>query len=271
MKRFSKEKMAGIAGTLLVHAAVAALLYFLVLTPPAKLPEKGVEVMMGVDIENFAMEQFNEVPPVASVPTPVEPAPPTPEEPLITQDSEESLVLPPEKPKKEKQKPKKQEKTPEQIKKEKEEAERKERERKEAEVRKAAESSIANAFNKGFKMNKKGDAENNEKASGSPQGNSNSGQQTGVGVSFSLEGRSPGKDGIAVPKEKLQAKGRVVVNITVAPNGKVISTSINPTGTNTADLNLRNAAERAAKNTIFNSIAGVDNQTGTITYNFELR
>ena len=53
MKRFSKEKMAGMAGTLLVHAAVAALLYFLVLTPPAKLPEKGVEVMMGVDIENF--------------------------------------------------------------------------------------------------------------------------------------------------------------------------------------------------------------------------
>ena len=270
MKRFSKEKMAGMAGTLLVHAAVAALLYFLVLTPPAKLPEKGVEVMMGIDIENFAMEQFNEVPPVASVPAQVEPAPPTPEEPLITQDSEESLVLPPEKPKKEKQKPKKQEKTPEQIKKEKEEAERKERERKEAEARKAAESSIANAFNKGFKMNKKGDAENNEKASGSPQGNSNSGQQTGVGVSFSLSGRNVGGDGLTRPTYNVQAAGRVVVDITVAPNGKVVSVSINPAKSNTADPALRTAALAAARKTVFNSIGGVDNQRGTITYNFEL-
>ena len=120
-------------------------------------------------------------------------------------------------------------------------------------------------------MSKKGDSDKDESTKGSAQGNSDAGQPTGVGVSFSLEGRSPGKDGIAVPKEKLQAKGRVVVNITVAPNGRVISTSINPKGTNTADLKLRNAAEKAAKNTIFNSIAGVDNQSGTITYNFELR
>ena len=31
------------------------------------------------------------------------------------------------------------------------------------------------------------------------------------------------------------------------------------------------AALKAARSTIFNSIAGVDNQRGTITYNFELR
>ena len=165
----------------------------------------------------------------------------------------------------------KQEKTPEQIRKEKEEAERKEQERKEEEARKVAENSIANAFNKGSLMSKKGDSDKDESTKGSVQGNSDAGQTTGVGVAFSLEGRSPGKDGIAVPREKLQAKGRVVVNITVDPNGRVISTSINPKGTNTADMNLRNAAERAAKSTVFNSIAGVDNQSGTITYNFELK
>ena len=58
---------------------------------------------------------------------------------------------------------------------------------------------------------------------------------------------------------------------TVAPDGKVISAGINPAKTNTADLKLREAALKAAKSTIFNSIAGVDNQEGTITYNFELR
>ena len=269
MNRFSKEKIIGIAGTVLVHAIIALLLYFLVLTPPADLPEKGVEVMMGVDLEDYATAQLNETPSVVPEAVPVQPTPPSPESPLITQDSEESIALPPEKPKKET--PKTQEKTPEQIQNEKEEAERKEQERKEAEARKAAENSIANAFNKGSMMSKKGDAEEEGTTKGSVQGNSNEGQTEGVGVSFSLEGRSPGKDGIIVPKEKLQAAGKVVVDITVNPIGKVIDASINTRMTNTADLKLRNAALKAAKATVFNSISGVDNQRGTITYNFELK
>ncbi len=269
MKKLTKEKIIGVVGTVVIHAALAVLLYFLVLdNPPVPPSEKGIEVMMGADMEDAAMAQYNEVPAVAPQPKPVEPAPITPDEPLITQDSEESVALPEEKPK---EKPKKQEKTPEQIQKEKEEAERKEQERKEEEARKAAENSIANAFNKGSLMSKKGDADKDEAAKGSVQGNSDEGQPTGVGVSFSLEGRNPGKDGITRPKERLQAAGRVVVNITVAPDGRVISAGINPAKTNTADLKLREAALKAAKSTIFNSIAGVDNQEGTITYNFELR
>ena len=270
MNRFSKEKITGIAGTVLVHAIVVLLLYFLVLTPPADLPEKGVEVMMGVDLEDYATAQVNETPSVVPEAVPVQPTPsPSPESPMITQDSEESIALPPEKKKKEA--PEKPEKSAEQIQKEREEAERKELERKETEARKAAENSIANAFNKGSLMSKKGDAKEEGTTKGSVQGNSNEGQLEGVGVSFSLEGRNPGKDGIAVPKEKLQAAGRVVVDITVNPVGKVIDASINTKLTNTADLKLRNAALKAAKATIFNSIAGVDNQRGTITYNFELR
>ena len=271
MKKFSEEKIIGIVATVLVHVLLAVLLYFLVLNNPPTPPEKGVEVMLGVDVENLASAQFNEAPPTAPKPQQVKPAPPTPEEPLITQDSEESVALPPEKPKKEQKKPKKQEKTPEQIQKEKEETERKEQERKEEEARKAAENSIANAFNKGSQMSKKGDTDKDESSKGSVQGNSDSGQLTGVGVGFSLEGRSPGKDGIVRPNEKLQAAGKVVVDITVNPVGKVIDASINTKLTNTADLKLRNAALKAAKATVFNSIAGVDNQRGTITYNFELR
>ena len=268
MDRFSKEKIIGIAGTVIVHLLLVLLLYFLVLDTPPTPPEKGIEVMLGMDVESVAMAQPAEVKPVAPQPAPMKPAPTAPEEPLMTQDSEESVALPPEKPKKEQPKPTVPEKTPEQIQKEKEEAERKEQERKEAEARKAAENSIANAFSKGSQMNKKGDSDKDEATKGSLQGNSDAGQPTEVGYSFSLEGRDPGKD---VPKEKLQAAGKVVVDITVNPAGKVIDASINTRMTNTADLKLRNAALKAAKATIFNSIAGVDNQRGTITYNFELR
>ena len=271
MDRFSKEKIIGIVGTVIVHLLLVLLLYFLVLDTPPAPPEKGIEVMLGMDVESVAMAQPAEVKPVAPQPAPIKPAPTAPEEPLMTQDIEESVALPPEKPKKEQPKPTVPEKTPEQIQKEKEEAERKEQERKEAEARKAAENSIANAFSKGSNMSKKEDAEKEGASAGSPQGNSDAGAPTGIGVSFSLEGRNPGKDGIIVPKEKLQAAGKVVVDITVNPAGKVIDASINTRMTNTADLKLRNAALKAAKATIFNSIAGVDNQRGTITYNFELR
>ncbi len=268
MDRFSKEKIIGIAGTVIVHVLLALLLYFLVLDPPPTPPEKGIEVMLGMDVENVAMAQQAEAAPVAPQPVPAEPAPVAPEEPLMTQESEESLALPPEK---EKEEPTVPEKTPEEIQKEREEAERKEQERREAEAREAANNRLANAFSKGSSMSKKENTEKSEETMGSVQGNSVAGVQTGIGVSFSLEGRNPGEDGIIVPKEKLQAAGKVVVDITVNPVGKVIDASVNTRMTNTADLKLRNAALKAAKATIFNSIAGVDNQRGTITYNFELR
>ena len=300
MEKFSKEKIIGAAATVLVHALVVVLLYFLILTPPVELPEKGVEVMIGVDVGSVADARLDAAPQAAPEPVPVQPAPSAPEEQLMTQDMEESLALPPEE-------AKKPEKTLEEIQKEKllaerleqerlekeeaerleqerlekerlekEEAERLEqerleKERREEEARKAAENSIANAFSKGSLMNKKTESEKDETAKGSVQGNSNAGKTDDVGISFSLEGRDPLGDGIVVPKEKLQSAGKVVVNITVNPVGNVIDASINPDGTDTADMKLRNAALKAARATIFSSIAGVDNQRGTITYNFKLK
>lgn len=282
MEKFSKEKIIGAAATVLVHALVVVLLYFLILTPPVELPEKGVEVMIGVDVGSVADARLDAAPQAAPEPVPVQPAPSAPEEQLMTQDMEESLALPPEE-------AKKPEKTLEEIQKEKllaerleqerlekEEAERLEqerleKERREEEARKAAENSIANAFSKGSLMNKKTESEKDETAKGSVQGNSNAGKTDNVGTSFSLDGREPLGDGIVRPKEKLQSAGKVVVNITVNPVGNVIDASINPDGTDTADMKLRNAALKAARATVFSSIAGVDNQRGTITYNFKLK
>ena len=62
----------------------------------------------------------------------------------------------------------------------------------------------------------------------------------------------------------------MVVNITVSPNGNVIGASINQR-TNTINKALRDAALKAARKAIFNSVSTVDNQMGTITYYFKLK
>lgn len=72
------------------------------------------------------------------------------------------------------------------------------------------------------------------------------------------------------PVYNVQEEGRVVVSITVNPAGHVIATSINRQ-TNTVNTALRKAAEDAAKRARFNAVEGVNNQTGTITYYFNLR
>ena len=72
------------------------------------------------------------------------------------------------------------------------------------------------------------------------------------------------------PAYNIQEEGRVVVTITVDPDGNVTETRIN-NRTNTTNLQLRNAAEEAARRTKFNAIGGKNKQTGTITYYFKLK
>ncbi len=68
----------------------------------------------------------------------------------------------------------------------------------------------------------------------------------------------------------MQEEGKVVVAITVNPAGYVIATSIDRQ-TNTVNPALRKAAEEAAKKARFNEVEGLNNQTGTITYYFNLK
>ena len=85
-----------------------------------------------------------------------------------------------------------------------------------------------------------------------------------------LGGRSLGEGGLPRPVYNVQDEGRVVVTITVNPAGHVIATSINRQ-TNTVNPALRKAAEDAAKKARFNAVSGLNNQTGTITYYFNLK
>ena len=289
-----KNKITGLVGTLVLHVVLLILLLLIAISKPEVQEEGGVPVMLG----NMEMAQGNadpytltdvdildepQLPTEMSVPEPV-PTPPVESE-MITQEDEPTVAVPKketpkpapkkevvkkEKPKKEPVKPKEKTEAEKRA-----EAERLAAEKKAAEERAAAEAAakrIAGAFGKGTQMGSKGTGTSGEGIQGSPTGNAAEGQSTGVGGygTFDLNGRSLGPGGLPRPIYNVQEEGRVVVTITVNPAGQVIHTSINKR-TNTANAALRKAAEDAARKARFNSVSGVNNQTGTITYYFKLK
>ena len=106
---------------------------------------------------------------------------------------------------------------------------------------------------------------------GVSSGNATQGSPSGTGGigSYDLGGRSLGSGGLVQPSYTVNDYGIVVVNITVDPAGNVIHTEIGR-GTNTPNATLRSEALRAARNTKFNGINSTNNQQGTITYRFNL-
>ena len=288
-----KGEYIGVLGALLVHVAVIALLILVSFTVPQPDEDAGgVPVMLG----NVESARGFDDPSLVDVDvldeqaatTPAETAPELPsEQDLLTQTEEETVTLKPKtepkQPKKETVKPKEVVKPKEPVKKpEKTEAEKAaeakrlaeekaERERKAAEE--AARKRVAGAFGKGAQMEgNKGTSASGTGTEGSKDGNSSTGAKTGTGGygTFDLGGRSLGTGSLPKPAYNVQEEGRVVVNITVNPAGQVVATSINPR-TNTVNSTLRKAAEDAAKKARFNTVSGVTNQTGTITYYFNLR
>ena len=289
-----KNKVTGLVGTIVLHVVLLLLLLLVAISKPKAQEEGGVPVMLG----NMEMAQGNadpytltdvdildepQLPSEVSAPEPV-PTPPVKTE-MITQEDEPTVTVPKketpkpkvkteavkkETPKKEPVKPKEKTEAEKRA-----EAERLAAEKKAAEERAAAEAAakrIAGAFGKGTQMGSKGTADSGEGLQGSPTGNAAEGKSTGVGGygTFDLNGRSLGPGGLPMPVYNVQEEGRVVVTITVNPAGQVIHTSINKR-TNTANAALRKAAEDAAKKARFNTVSGVNNQTGTITYYFKLK
>lgn len=265
-----KGKYIGIAGALLVHVFFIALLLLVGFTLPEQSEEGGVPVMLGEvpDASGTADPSLVEV---DVIPEEVAPQPQeTVEQDMMTQESEETVAI---KPKAEEKK--KEVKKPEKTAAEKAEEVRRlaaaqaEREQKAAEE--AARQRVAGAFGKGAQMGSKGSTEGTG-VQGSPTGNASDGATTGTGGygTFNLGGRSIGEGGLPRPIYNVQDEGRVVVTITVNPAGQVVATSINRL-TNTVNPALRKAAEDAAKKARFNSVSGLNNQTGTITYYFNLK
>ena len=273
MKQLNKEQMHGVVGTIIVHIILLLILLFVVIEKPIPQEEQGVPVVLGnvqrAKGDSYTYTEVKVAPqpaPKATQPKPVK----SPADPLITQTTEKTVAL--NSADEKKQEAKKPEKTPEQL-----EAERKaleeERKRQEAEkMAREANAKIAGAFGKGTTMTDKGESTEGKGNEGSVDGNENTGVTKGIGGygTFDLQGRQLGKSGLPRPEYNVQDEGRVVVNITVSPNGNVISASVNQR-TNTINKALRDAALRAARKAVFNSVSTVDNQMGTITYYFKLK
>ena len=261
MKEISKDKITGIVGTLVFHALVALLLYFLVMSKPPQEPEAGLAVVMGEEYNMTEVEIAKPEPAPAPkpAPKPVEQKP-APEKPMITQKSEESMAV-------DSLQAKERE---EALMAERLEAERK---RKEEEAMAKATNLMANAFGKGSGMSRKSEESVDE---GSSKGSPDSGMELGATATsgmgtYDLEGRSLAGDGsLPKPVYNVQEEGRVVVTVTVNPEGRVIAANINRR-TGTTSLALRNAALNAARSAVFNRINGLNNQEGTITYYFKLK
>ena len=286
MNQKQKGKYIGLAGALLVHVAFIVLLILVGFALPEPEEEGGVPVMLGevpdaLGAADPSLVKVDVMPEEVAPPAPAPGPEPVEQEEIITQEVEETVAIKPKtEPKKKKEEVKKKEVVKKPVKPEKTEAEKAEEARKLAEAkaereRKAAEEAarkrVAGAFGKGAQMGSKGDTKG-EGVQGSPTGNASTGATSGTGGygTFNLNGRSIGEGGLPRPVYNVQDEGRVVVTITVNPAGQVIATSINRQ-TNTVNPALRKAAEDAARKARFNAVSGLNNQTGTITYYFNLK
>lgn len=270
MNQKKKGKYVGVIGALLVHLAFIALLILVGFTVPEPIEEDGMPVMLGEIPDALG----NADPSLVKVDVMPEESQPETEEAteqdIITQEDEETVALKPKAEPKKKEVKKLEKSAAEKAEEARKLAEAKaERERREAEE--AARKRVSGAFGKGAQMGSKGNTQG-EGLQGSPTGNAATGATSGTGGygTFELGGRSIGTGGLPRPVYNVPDEGRVVVTIIVNPAGRVIATSINRR-TNTVNAALRKAAEDAAKKARFNAVSGLNNQTGTITYYFNLK
>lgn len=282
--KLNKDDIYSLIGTVAFHGVILLILWFTVLKTEVPDEDGGVLVNFGnVDASAgmFEPEYTGQEPPQeTTTPPPPTPKPrvETPKEDLLTQDIEESVAIEEAKKKKEKER-----KKIEAEQKRKEEAEKERIRKQEAEKKRLAEerrkkqqaisNKVAGAFGmgKGTSSNQ-GDADSGTGNQGSPFGNSDHGANEGVGGygSFNLNGRSIGAGGLPRPAYTIQEEGRIVINITVNPNGNVIFAEIGR-GTNIDNASMRKSALNAARKAKFNSISGANNQSGTITYVYKFK
>lgn len=280
-----KNRIKGIAGTILFHACLLLLLLFLALRTPLPLPgEEGVFVNLGNDETGMGLDQQVDQAAPEKVPRP-EQTQTKSEDDYLVQDIEEAPAIEKKKPEPKKKEPEKkvQEPKPEPVK----------------EVQKTEPlpeekpKIIQKAMYKGSGTDKKGGQEgvtgqpgDQGVLNGTPGANVYTGQPgagngTGIGAGTGTgQGDGPG-NGIAYslgnrgylslhkPSYDSKEQGKVVVTIKVDRKGNVISAIPGAKGTNVSDQSLWQLAKDAALRSKFEAdAAAADVQVGTITYNF---
>jgi TonB family protein len=265
----TKEKITGYMGSAVFCGLLLLLLYFTFLLTKTETKEQGILVNFGtVDWASGTFEPRpegnNRQIPVENVETnpPASYPQPAQNPPAITQNTEPTAAIDVA------------ERQRAQERLERERREQQERQRQEAERRRieAINQQMQGAFGAGETANgNEGTASSGSGNQGSVQGNAPVGSYVGVGGygGFDLAGRTLGAGGLPRPAYSVQEEGKIVINITVDPQGKVISAEIGR-GTDITNLSMRNSALEAARKARFNTITGNNNQSGTIIYNYRL-
>lgn len=257
----NKEKIIGITGT-----AIFAVLFFLILffsylkiiAPDNELG--GIPVMFGNVPDAGGTMESPHSETVSHVTEALSSSVKAVEEPLITQKTESTIDV------KAQREEDKKRRDQQELLRAQEEVKRRQQE---AENRRRIDQQMSGLF--GENTSNRGTTQGSG-TQGVATGNASQGASTGiggVGHTYDLGGRGVGPGGLVEPSYSANDYGKVVINITVDPRGNVINAVIGR-GTNTPDNTLRNEALRAARRTKFVEINSVNNQKGTITYNFKL-
>ncbi|GHV50456.1 hypothetical protein FACS1894181_11040 [Bacteroidia bacterium] len=268
------HRLYSILGTVIFHLVILLILFVTVLR--ANVPEEltVIEVDFGGGSTASRTQGGTNTPPqpavVPTTPPPAQPQPRNTQPPVLTQEEEESLKLAEAKRKQEAEAKRRQE--AEEKRRKAEEAER----ARQAEQERRAQAAINNQVTGAFGRGNGSGAGQGGVATGSgqgdnPFGNGGSGSNSDGGGygSFNLDGRSL-RGGLPRPSYTVQDEGRIVIDITVDPQGNVILAEIGR-GTNITNASMRQSAIEAAGKAKFNSISKTNNQRGTITYNYSLK
>jgi colicin import membrane protein len=289
LRRIPSERGKGLAGTIIIHLVLLALLIlvgFSVPLPPET--EEGILVNFGTDETGLGAIEPSQ--PAAQEQTP--PPPPasantkSDEDRLLTQNDEEApevKKVDPEAEKKklekiEAEKRRREEIEAERIRKQKEEEERKKIEaeqKRQADIMNMTKNALANSKNAGTTSTSEGIAGGTGNQ-GDPRGSVDSqvrGEGSGLGnkgISYDLQGR--GNLSLPEPRYDYQGEGRVVVEVSVDRSGKVVQANPGVKGSTTLDEYLLKVAKEAAMKATFEAKQDAPVvQKGTITYNFKLK
>lgn len=290
IRTIPSERNKGIAGTIVIHLVLlAVLLFFGFSVPPAPETEEGILVNFGTDETGTGLIE----PSSAAVQEETVPPPPaasnvvSDEEPMLTQNNEEAPAVKKVDPEAETkrleqieaERVRKEQLEAERIRKQQEEAERQRIEaeqKRQADIATRTKNALANSKNAGTTSTSEGVAGGTGNQ-GVPTGSidsQNRGDGSGLGdkgnVSWDLGGR--GVANLTQPKYDYQEEGKVVVEISVDRTGKVTQATSGVKGSTTLNESLLRIARDAALATTFIPDQNAPyTQKGTITYIFKLK
>ncbi|MDR0768472.1 MAG: energy transducer TonB [Dysgonamonadaceae bacterium] len=274
----TREETCGIFGSIFFYIVLLLILYFTFLKTEIKTEEEGVLVNFGTvnlaegtftpkgDGNKVAPQEESPAPPAQKISEPPKPqfrkvpsvAKTKPTPPPITQNLEQTAAI-------EATKRKEREKAAAEQAVKAKQAQLAEEQRK----RDAINRQVSGAFGTGATgSGNKGTVQTDSGVQGNPQSTATSAQSASDYGEFNLGGRTLSAEGLPKPAYSAQEEGSIVVNITVDPQGNVISAEI---GKGTTVSAMHESALDAARRAKFSSIDGNNNQSGTITYKYKLK